>query len=99
MSPPRDRSNRVRGVPPPPLFSLMALPDDTLLTQIEVAGYRRVSVPAVEQGRYKGTDGLEWKYIKKWPRCTAGSLKKLMAGDPNLRRPPVPPKKVAGVGA
>jgi hypothetical protein len=96
---PAKKVNRMRGTPPPPTFSLNALADTTLLTQQEVAGFLRRSIPAVEKGRYENSDGLTWRYLDGWPRATAGSLKKVMAGDPTSRRPPVPQKKTAGAGA
>ena len=89
----------MRSMPPPPSFSLSALPDDVLLTQIEVAAVQRKAVPTVEKGRYDGNDGLQWIYVGGWPRCIAGSLKKVMAGDPTVRRPPVPqePKQIGAL--
>ena len=65
---------RLRGMPPPATFSLDALPDDTvltqaevaairrqsLLTQAEVAAIRRQSLVYIERKRNAGTDGLTW---------------------------------------
>ena len=85
---------RLRGMPPPATFSLDAPPDDTVLTQAEVAAIRRQSLVYTERKRNAGTDGLTWKYIDGRPRCLAGSLKKVMAGDPTVRHPPV--KQSAG---
>jgi hypothetical protein len=81
----RVRKERQHGVPPPPTFSLAALSDDTLLRQVEVAAVKRESVTYTEKKRYAGTDGLDWKYIGGWPRCTVGSLKKVMQSDPTKR--------------
>ena len=78
-----------RGVPALPAFSLTKLADDVLLTQKEVAAWKRESVTWTEKQRFEGRDGLEWRYINGRPRCTAGSLKKAMEGDPTVRRPPV----------
>ena len=88
---PRTLKGRLRGTPPPATFSLDALPNDTVLTQAEVAAIRRQSLVYIERKRNAGTDGLTWRYIDGRPRCTAGSLKKVMAGDPATRlRSPKP---------
>jgi hypothetical protein len=92
------RKKGSRGMPPPPTFSLTALPDDVQLTQKEVAALRRCSITNIEKGRLSGTDGLDWVYISGgWPRCIAGSLKKKMAGDSSVRRPQVVPAKSAKI--
>ena len=85
-----------RGVPPLPTFSLTALADDVLLTQKEVAAWKRESVTWTEKQRFEKRDGLEWKYIGGRPRCTVKSLKKVMQGDDSVRRPPVKQHAEAG---
>ena len=85
-----------RGVPPLPTFSLTALADDVLLSQKEVAAWKRESVTWVEKNRYEERDGLEWRYVNGKPLCVAGSLKKVMKGNPAVRRPPVKQHAEAG---
>ena len=80
---------RFRGVPPPPNFSLSALADDVVLTEIETAAVKRKSIIATQKKRLNGSDGLTWVYVDGRPRCVAGSLKKKMAGS-SMRLPGVP---------
>ena len=82
-------TKRFRGVPQPLSFSISALADDTLLTEIETAAALRESIIGVSKKRLAGTDDLEWRYISGRPRCVAGSLKKKMAGS-SMRLPGVP---------
>ena len=83
---------RFRGVPQPLNFSISALADDTLLTEIETAAALRESIIGVSKKRLVGTDDLAWVYISGRPRCVAGSLKKKMAGS-SMRLPGVPKAK------
>jgi hypothetical protein len=85
-----EERRKARGVPPPATFSLAELPDDGWLTQQEVAAVKRQSVGWTEKERYSGRDKLEWDYLNGWPRCRVGSLKKALASNSDVRRPPVP---------
>ena len=80
---------RIRGVPAPLTFSVMALADDTHLTANEVSAAKRESRSATEKGRLLGRDGLTWVYVNGRPRCLAGSLKKVLQGDSTVRLPAV----------
>jgi hypothetical protein len=86
---------RFRGVPPPLSFSIGALADDALLTEIEVAAASRESIIGVSKKRLAASDGLEWRYINGRPRCTVGSLKKKLAGS-DMRLPSVLERVRAG---
>ena len=75
--------------PPPPTFSLTALPADAHLTQYEVAQVKRQTLSWTEKCRLDGSDGLTWVYIgNNKPRCLAGSLQKQMVGSPD-KGPPI----------
>jgi hypothetical protein len=79
----KPRTPKMAASVPAPLvdFSLSAIADDHLLTQLEVAALRRRSISAVEKGRYDNSDGLQWRYVDGAPFCVAGSLKKKLEGD------------------
>ena len=90
----KQKRRKARGVPAPPTLSLAKLPDDVLLTQKEVAAWTRQSLTWVEKLRYEERDNLDLRYVNGKPRATAGSLKKVVAGDPTVRRRgPVQPHK------
>lgn len=57
--PPRDRHG-FRGTPPPPPFSLAALPDDALLSEIDVAAILRMSSNTVASWRSQPAHPLRW---------------------------------------
>jgi hypothetical protein len=76
-----------RSVPPPPAFSLASLPDDTLLTDLEVAGYLRVARSTVAGWRNNPTHPLEWLTLPGgFRRTTAASLRAFMARGVRRRR-------------
>ena len=63
----------LRGVPPPLTFDLNELPDNALLSQVEVAAAKRAAKISVEKKRLAEQDApLVWVYIDGGrPRCTA----------------------------
>jgi hypothetical protein len=76
-----------RGVPPPPNFSLEALPADTQLKETEVAACCRVAISTVAGWRQDPNHPLEWDYLPGgWPRTTAGRLREYMASGVRRRR-------------
>lgn len=82
----RDRHG-FRSVPPPPAFSLAVLPDDTLLTDLEVAGYLRVARSTVAGWRNNPVHPLEWVTLPGgFRRTTAASLRAFMARGVPRRR-------------
>ena len=76
---------RIRGVPAPLTFSVMALADDTHLTANEVSAAKRESRSATEKGRLLGRDGLTWVYVNGRPRCLAVVSRKPCKATPPAR--------------
>jgi hypothetical protein len=82
----RDRHG-FRGTPPPPLHSLGELPDDSLLTDTEVAGYLRIARSTVAGWRNNPTHPLVWLTLPGgFQRTTAASLRAYMARGVRRRR-------------
>jgi hypothetical protein len=81
-----------RGVPPPANFSLAALPDDALLTEVEVAAIGRWSTNTVAFWRRDPDHPLKWMTIHGGRvRYQAGNVKAFIAtGAPPIRRPNKP---------
>ena len=98
---PPDDPNRerhgFRGVPPPATFSLATLPDDALLTTIEVAAVLRGSTNTLDVWRTDPDHPLQWI---SWPsgfvRYTAGALRAYLAlGRRRVKKPALVTAKLA----
>jgi hypothetical protein len=100
---PRDRHG-FRGTPPPAQFSLAELPDDSLLTEYEVAAVARLSTNTLATWRKRDDHPLKWVKIGGGRvRYRAGALKQFLAtgykpqpGRPRNKDPataPKPPKR------
>ena len=90
--PPRDRHG-FRGTPPPATFSLAALPDDGLLTELETAALTRLSTNTLTQWRRRSNRRLPWIVIAGGRvRYLAGDVRQFLAsGEPRRpRRKPLP---------
>jgi hypothetical protein len=88
----RDRHG-FRGVPSPPSFSLKDLPDDTQLTEREVAGYGRWSTNTVQSWRQDPDHALKWEVVAgRFIRYRAGNLRDYMAQAANRRIAKPPPR-------
>jgi len=92
--PPRERHG-FRGTPPPADFSLTELPDDSLLTEYEVAALARLSTNTLAAWRKRERDHpLKWTVIGGGRvRYRAGDVKHFIASGQRPR--PGRPKKVA----
>jgi len=94
--PPRDRHG-FRGTPPPADFSLTELPDDSLLTEYEVAALARLSTNTLAAWRKRERDHpLKWTTIRGGRvRYRAGDVRQFIGavndrgrGAPGRRRTP-----------
>src|SRR5262249_46518704 len=88
----RDRHG-FRGVPPPPTFSLAALPDDTLLTESEVAAVLRHSTNSLGSWRRQANHPLAWEALPGgFVRYRAGNVRSyLTMGSRRKGTPGKPP--------
>lgn len=76
-----------RGTPEPPKFSLAELPDDTLITETEAAGYLRVAKSTIAEWRLRPDHALKWIVLPGgFVRTTAGFLRAYMATGVRRRR-------------
>jgi hypothetical protein len=91
--PKRDRHG-FRGVPPPAAFSLAALPDDALLTELETAAVTRLSTNTLTQWRRRSNRQLPWIVIAGGRvRYLAGAVRQFLAsGEPRRPRRKPPPE-------
>jgi hypothetical protein len=91
--PPRDRHG-FRGTPPPADFSLTELPDDSLLTEYEVAALARLSTNTLAAWRKRERDHpLKWTTIRGGRvRYRAGDVRQFIASG-ERPRPGRPRKK------
>jgi hypothetical protein len=80
QSAPKKDRHGFRSVPPPPRFSLAEIPDDTLLTETEVAGFLRVAKCTVAEWRRHPHHPLKWLLLPNGRvRSTAGSVRAYLA--------------------
>ena len=98
---PPDDPNRerhgFRGVPPPATFSLATLPDDALLTTIEVAAVLRGSTNTLDVWRTDPDHPLQWISLPSgFVRYTAGALRAYLAlGRRRVKKPALVTTKLA----
>jgi hypothetical protein len=84
--PPRDRHG-FRGRPPPPTFSLAALPDDALLSEIDVAAILRMSSATVASWRSQPAHPLRWISLPNgFVRYTVAAIRAYLATPRKPRR-------------
>jgi hypothetical protein len=79
-------------------FSLTEIPDSALLTDVEVAGFKRWSTNTVPSWRRQPDHPLKWELVAgRFVRYRAGDLKAYMAAGRvvSKRQPPAPPKRGA----
>ena len=91
--PKRDRHG-FRGTPPPATFSLAELPDDALLSELEVAALTRLSTNTLTQWRRRSNRQLPWIVIAGGRvRYLAGAVRQFLAsGEPRRSRRKPPPE-------
>jgi hypothetical protein len=84
-------------VPPPATFSLATLPDDALLTTIEVAAVLRGSTNTLDVWRTDPDHPLQWISLPSgFVRYTAGALRAYLAlGRRRVKKPALVTAKLA----
>jgi hypothetical protein len=84
------RSHRgFRGLPPPPVFDLEAMPAANLLTEYEAASATRLSTSTLAAWRKRPDHPLQWVKIGTRVRYRAGSVRQFIASGqrPQVGRP------------
>src|SRR5262249_23003723 len=87
---PTKRSHRgFRGLPPPPVFDLDAMPAGDLLTEVETAAATRLRPATLAAWRKRPDHPLQWVKIGTRVRYRAGSVRQFIASGqrPQVGRP------------
>lgn len=97
---PRRSHHKFRGTPPPATFSLAALPDDALLTEIETAAVGRWSTNTLAAWRLRKAHALRWEVIGGGRiRYRAGDIRAYLADATPRKLKPATESPVAPAAA
>lgn len=80
MPPAAKRHRKNRGVPPPAMFDIDALPGSSNLTVLEAAAIIRRTPGALEQWRRDPNHPLKWRYVDGRPLYRVDAVRDYLAG-------------------